>query len=281
MNILKNFIRIYFSLWQNCKNKINWKRQYSKCVHEKLVQATDYRFENLKIKKILILCPHADDEWIGCSTLINSNEYSVDVLYYELYGYNRNTENIIIRDNEIKKCSRIKKYNLYTSSNVKQKLKDLLLSSQYDAVFSPSPIDWHWEHREVFGSLVTVLNCIKGYIDVKIFFYFISVPPCDSFRLYTHSLNKKAQIEKWTFFNNNYVSQKMPNLRYMLQERLNALNTEFYAAEVFQEISIEQVFKIDEYIHNQSVKIMLDSLSKDINDIYKIRKICKTLEYER
>ena len=281
MNILRKIFRFCFALWQNNRQKICWKRQYVKCLQEELVATSHHSFEELSIKNILILCPHADDEWIGCSSLITSNRYKVDVLYYEFYGYDQSVENKTIRDHEIRKCSTIKNFSLHTSSDVSKMLEDLLLSNKYDAVFSPSPIDWHWEHRKVFDTLVNVFSGIRENIIIRIFLYFVSVPPSDDSRLFYYPLNKNGQIEKWAFFNQNYASQRMPNLRYMLQERLNVSGSKHYAAEVFLEISRYQIYKMHDFIHVESVRSVLDSLSKEIDNIYKIRKICKRLKYER
>ena len=85
---------------------------------------------------------------------------------------------------------------------------------------------------------------------------------------------------KWLFFDQNYASQKMPNMRYMLQERLNVSESKKYAAEIFQELSDQRLRKIYNYIHQDHVVGFLNSLSKEINNIYQIRKICKHLRDE-
>lgn len=278
MNILRKIFRVCYSIWQDHKQKISWKRQYCRCIEEELVESSHQSIDDLQIKNILILCPHADDEWIGCSSLISSDRYQVDVLYYSLYGYNQSEENKAIRDQEIRKCSTDHHFSLLTSSDITQILKDLLVSNKYDAVFSPSPIDWHWEHRYVFDTLVEVYTNLKA--STRIFCYFISVPHVDAEGIYLSYFGEKEQRMKWLFFDQNYASQKMPIMRYMLQERLNVSESKKYAAEIFQELSDQRLRKIYNYIHQDHVVGFLNSLSKEINNIYQIRKICKHLRDE-
>lgn len=68
-----------------------------------------------------------------------------------MYGYNQTNENKAIRDEEIKQCA--EKWDFRLLDSVQNTLEFLIISIQerrYDMVFIPSPIDWHWEHRDVF-----------------------------------------------------------------------------------------------------------------------------------
>lgn len=281
MNILRVLFRKCFSIWQHTRQVISWKLQYSKCIKAGLVKGCHHSVQYFNLKKILILSPHADDEWIGCSSLITSGICEVDVLYYQLYGYNQSERNKSIRDHEILDCSKDNHYTLITSTNPSDKLKELLLSNNYDAVFSPSPIDWHWEHRYVFDTLAKVFSEIKDRLDINVFLYFISVPPIKYSNVYSSSYDKTYQVNKWSYFNKRYASQKMPNIRYKLQERLNAINSGQYAAELFEYLTEQKINELHKYIHLESSSSYLNTLSKEINDIYHIRQICKRLNHER
>lgn len=281
MNILRTLLGKCFSIWQHTRQVLFWKLQYSKCIKEGLAQGPHQAIQDLNLKKILILCPHADDELIGCSTLITSELHKVDVLYYQLYGYNQCEKNKYTRDLEIQACSKDNHYTLITSTSPPDRLKELLLSGHYDAVFSPSPIDWHWEHRYVFDTLAKVFSEAKDRLNIKVFLYFISVPPIEYSNVYSSSYDKAYQANKWSYFNKCYASQKMPNYRYKLQERLNAINSGQYAAELFEHLTEKKIKELYKYIHLESSVSYLNTLSKEINDIYHIRQICKQLNHER
>lgn len=275
MNLFRSLFRMCFALWQNYKQHYAWRRQFEQCIKEEIVEVSYKSFSELEVKKILILCPHADDEWIGCSSIISSSEYKTDVLYYNLYGYNQSIENKIVRDAEIKKCSLHYNFTLYSSNISENTIVKLLQSNCYDAVFVPSPIDWHWEHRLVFDNLVEGILSLNSKINFQVFTYFISVPNIGSEEIYLSFLEIDKQKQKWKYFSENYISQNMPVLRYKLQERLNCAKCNNYAAEVFQKKSIKQILELYEYIHQEKNIYILNSLSKEITNIYGIRKQCK------
>lgn len=282
MNVLRLLFRAGYARWQRCQLEKAWECQYKKCREELAsISLLPKNLEELSLNRVLILCPHADDEWIGCCSVIDSGKYKVDVLYYRLYGYNKTEENKRVRDGEIAQCAADHGFTLLTSDCISETLKDLLLSRQYDAVFSPSPIDWHWEHRFVFNTLAEILSGSKTEITARIFLYFISVPNSHENGLYISYLNKDEQRYKWEYFDKNYVSQKMPDKRYMLQEQLNANDDRVHhAAEVFQLLSIQQIEYLSRFIGKTENAIRLDLLKNEINDIYQIRMSSKMIYNE-
>lgn len=280
MSFLRRVFRICYSKWQYLMQIKAWGQQYQKCLRESYFAKQVLPLEQLSLNKVLILCPHADDEWIGCSSIIKTCK-TVDVLYYRLYGYNTNEDNRLVRDQEIKQCSCDNHFTLITSDCIDSTLSELLAKNQYDAIIAPSPIDWHWEHRYVFDTLVEALSTISFPVEYQVLLYHISVPCVESNEVYASYLDENVQIYKWRYFDSNYVSQKMPDKRYMLQERLNAINTGYYAAELYKKISTQELLMLSRYIHNSNSIEFLDSLKSKINNIYSIRKVGEQLNYER
>lgn len=281
MNVLRLLYRTVYARWQRCKLEKAWEYQYKKCREELITTSVPpSTLEDFSFKKVLILCPHADDEWIGCSSVIGSRKYNVDVLYYQMYGYNKTEENKRVRDAEIAQCAFDHGFTLLTSERTSETLRELVLSRQYDAVFVPSPIDWHWEHRFVFNTLAEIVSDHDIEISTQIFLYFISVP-------YTHEkgvcisyLDKDMQRHKWDYFDQNYVSQKMPDKRYMLQEQLNVTDGIHHAAEVFKLLNKQQIEYLSMFIHKTENTVRLDSLKNEINDIFRIRTYSKQIYHE-
>lgn len=281
MNVLRLLFRAGYSRWQRYQQEKAWECQYKKCKKELgSISLQPKTLEEFSLKRVLILCPHADDEWIGCSSVIDSGKYKVDVLYYRLYGYNKTEENKRVRDGEIAKCAADHKFTLLTSDCISETLKEMLLSRQYDAVFAPSPIDWHWEHRFVFNTLEEVLSGSNTEITARIFLYFISVPIFYEKGLYISYLDKDEQRNKWKYFDKNYISQKMPDKRYILQEQLNANDGVHHAAEVFLLLSIQQIECLSRFIGKKENAICLDLLKNEINDIFQIRTSSKMIYNE-
>lgn len=233
----------------------------------------------LHIEKALILCPHADDEWIGCSSILANDTINSHVLYYRMYGLNQSESNKAVRDSEIERCAL--KWNFVLLNNVLDIvdfLSNSIIEEKYDTILIPSPIDWHWEHRSVFCSLLEAIGKIGKFDDVRILYYYVSVPSLQEKNVFYSELTKEYQHNKWLFFKNNYKSQNMPIYRYKLQEKINSARHSSYASELFKLASYEQLIFDFNRLHEQKYINRLDNLRFLINDIYKIRKIIGELE---
>lgn len=279
MSFARQLFRICFAKWQYLMQTIAWSKQFRKCQQDTCFAKCVLPIDQLSFNRVLILCPHADDEWIGCSSIIKSCK--VDVLYYRLYGYNTNDDNRLVRDNEITQCSCDNDFAIFTSDSIINTLSELLSKNQYDAIFAPSPIDWHWEHRYVFDTLVEALSTVLDGKERQVFLYHISVPCVGADGIYAAYFDENVQRLKWRYFDSNYVSQKMPDKRYKLQERLNAMNSGYYAAELFKRVSPQELLRLSRFIHSSNHIDFLNSLKNMINDIYSIRTFVERLNYER
>lgn len=226
IRVLKNKI-----LWCFCKIK-------SKLSNKKIIDS-ELIIPDSDLKNILILAPHADDEWIGCSQVISKAEEST-VYYYNFLGKNYHQENETIRQNEIKNVSKKTGFKLIVSTNRENHsdLKELILENNFTAIFIPFPLDWHPEHIKVNDIALEILKKID--LSVPLYFYHISVPTPESMRnCYYLPLSKKEIQTKIKIFDDCYISQKnTPIRRFAIQNVIWSQSQNFYAAEVFAKCSL-------------------------------------------
>ena len=200
IRILKNKI-----LWCFCEIK-------SKLSNKKIIDS-ELIIPDSDLKNILILAPHADDEWIGCSQVISKAEEST-VYYYNFLGKNYHQENETIRQNEIRNVSKKTGFKLIVSTNRENHsdLKELILENNFTAIFIPFPLDWHPEHIKVNDIALEILKKID--LSVPLYFYHISVPTPESMRnCYYLPLSKKEIQTKIKIFDDCYISQKNTPIR--------------------------------------------------------------------
>lgn len=245
-------------------NYINWKMQSSDVKKKEIISAhLDIKIE--KNKRILIIAPHPDDELIGCFALISKYRNLVDIYYTGLTGYNKSKDNIIKRRKEIQKLC--EKYNagLYLDKAGEYKQLSLINFDNYQYIFIPSFIDWHWEHRN------TCLNALKYIIEKKycqnIMFYMVTVPIPAKYVNYYNEIGK----DKWGAFKEIYLSQSfMPIDRFRAVER-SYLLTNNSRIEPYYEIDADNCI---DYINAFKTlnETELDEMYKSINNIKKIRE---------
>ena len=252
------------------RQKLLWYSQYRTCKKQGLIYSDteDIVWENLG--KTLIVAPHADDEWIGCYSVL-MNTKSPDVFYCRFYGNDYSEFNKTTRDTEILECAKQNRYNII-QSNINDRMSSLrdILSRGYDCIFVPSPFDWHPEHRATFKMVYEVLQ-----LDVQlpsIYIYQISIPQRNYQDLFLSKLSHENQKKKWLSFEKFYKSQTMPVYRYKLQERLNAANSDYYAAELFARPSRIELLN-DYALACETNNDLLDSYRLSINNIGIIRTI--------
>ena len=80
------------------------------------------------------------------------------------------------------------------------------------------------------------------------------------------------QNNKWRVFDDVYPSQDMPVYRYKLQERLDAHKTDYYAAELFEEMTEESISNGIEMLSYSEVVNNLNDYKGEINDILSVRE---------
>ena len=253
--------------------RIKWRWQYRQAIRQGLFYEEISFLSQSELERVLIIAPHADDEWIGASTIIE-NSRQADVLYLEFYGDDYSLANVKTRQGEIARSSMVNGFTLISSHNEDRgKMIARLLQNHYTAVFIPSYHDWHPEHREAFRLFSEAYLSVKDSVDSRVYSYHISVPHRnrpESLRMIP--MTSREQKNKWRVFDEVYLSQAMPVYRYKLQERLDAHRTEYYAAELFEAMTEESISNGVEMLSDSEAVGNLNGYKGEINDILSVRE---------
>ena len=268
--IVKPFYLQYRRLLQNTK----WYIQYYRAKKEILYPSQLTKLDLDTSKKIAILVPHADDEWIGPYSILKQRPPFLHCIYFNLFGNDYSESNIRTRNGEIVASSKYWGYKLVNNYNYDaESLYNEIVTAKYCLI--PSPIDWHPEHRQVFQTFVQAYNKLsKEQKDsLEVYYYSVSVPHSCRERLYYIPLAKQEVEAKWEQFLKVYHSQAfMPALRYKLQLRLVPSEVG-YAAQTLVKASDERIEKDFEMLKQAAIIEQLSDLSKLINNIYQIRNL--------
>lgn len=274
----KNYLKTLKIKMRIFRNQVNWfyDKFLSKFIYNKNFINQNNILSNDLIENALILAPHADDEWVGCSQVIRKLK-KTSVYYFNFLGNNYNEQNKKIRLNEITNVSENKNFELVVSSdsNDYSDLKTLLSEKKFSAIFIPFPIDWHPEHIKVNKIIFDILN--NNFDNKNIFFYHVSVPISEfQENLFYLPLSKEEAKDKIKTFDKYYISQKnTPIRRFVLQNILWAQGQNFYAAEVYAKLSLEE--------WGELLNFVTDNFNEIKNTIhfldapYKIRQLSNNL----
>lgn len=226
--------------------------------------------EKSSLKNVLILAPHADDEWIGCSQIIKNAE-KCTVYYFQFLGKNYNAENKKIRLNEITNLCQNFNLELIKSENNEDysDLVRLIKERNFSHIFLPFPIDWHTEHikvNEILHQWIGEWNLLK----INILFYNISIA-LPSQKIAYLPLNPKDLEEKKQIFKRFYPSQQGTSIQRMnIQLRINAKKTPHYAIETYAILTFEHWEKLLHFAQEHLSELNL--LSHHLDDILTTRK---------
>ena len=264
------FFKLKIYIFKNRTSWI-WESLMSQISRKKILDPNKILPEE-SLENILILAPHADDEWIGCSQAIKRSNKST-VYYFNFLGKNYSSQNEKIRLGEIKKVSEINNFNLIVSNNYENysDLKKLIKDQAYSAIFIPFPLDWHSEHIKVNDIAIDIISDFPK--TPHLYFYHISVPIPESIEDFVYLPMTKEEIQnKIKVFDQNYISQRnTPIRRIAIQNRIWAQGQKFYAAEFYANFEISNWKKFLNYIH---VNFQMISKSvESINYLFKIRKL--------
>lgn len=181
--------------------------------------------------KYLILAPHSDDEWIGCSQIISRCK-NVVILNMDMPGGDSLEMH---KDRYLEMHTLSKEYNkelLTIGTNKTQSLKDYICTIRPDFICLPHFFDWHPEHIQVMEYLRQALKMCeyKG----KIIMYQVSLPLHPDFVNCIAPLDIKTFKQKWVTFKEVYRTQTFISYpRFMANERINGALADSYAAEVY------------------------------------------------
>ena len=216
----------------------------------------------------LVLIPHADDEWIGCSQIISKMK-SVTLVDMDMEGGDEQ-EIHNLRKKELRLIS--DKYNraLYTLRKEKHdEFLRIIKESSPSYVLLPFFYDWHPEHIKVMDMLEQVLK--KDCIDTNILMYQVSVPIGYKWINCVMPMSRHDLKRKWDTFREIYVTQQhIPYFRFKMQERINGRLTQSYASEVFSKMSRNEWLAAKPKIITKALKEKEQILRK-LNNIRGIR----------
>ena len=253
---------------------IRWQKDKIIC-RKNLNKKTLLGLEN---KKIVILAPHSDDEWIGCSQLLLKHTNDVTVINMDMQGGDNN-ELHELRFNEMQHVAKTLGYKLVTSSkNRKDFLCQFLKENPTDIVMLPCYYDWHDEHFAVmeYFAHAAVKSLYSGLVGM----YQVSLPIPASMINYASIMGKNELRKKWTNFKKYYSSQSfLPTKRFMINEYING---EIASACAIESYSVNQV---DVWLADYSKRMLSENeismLKNNVNRIAFIRsKLQQKEEYD-
>lgn len=267
-----------------CRLKIQearWYVQYYMARIEKLYPQKLTKLELNLNEKIVVLVPHADDEWIGPYSVIRQRPSKLSIVYFNLFGNNYSDNNVRIRNSEIIASSKYWGFKLIDNHNYDvESLCEVLKDVRY--CFLPSPYDWHEEHRNVFKTFVEAhdrLSCEQKN-SIEIYYYCVSVPHPKSLSLFYIPLTKRDVDEKWRQFSKIYSSQAfMPAVRYKLQMRLVPSEVG-YAAQTFVKANADMLSRDYDLVTTSNEIQEFANLKNHINNIVGNRRMIEHLKNE-
>lgn len=226
--ILKQIIKRILLRVLQIRNLLLWQLD---CKHIRKSISSKVKMTLPNDKKALILIPHADDEWVGCSSLVKNG---LDILLYDM-DMNGGDGKVLheARYNELSKISIL--YNkplLKVGLNKSLSLIETIKNEKPELICVPFFFDWHPEHIEVMGILRQALLNLK--YDVDIAMYQVSMPIPRNCITHIYPMPKSEWKQKWKTFEEIYKSQTgIPYKRFAINERVNGAICGSYAGESF------------------------------------------------
>lgn len=217
----------------------------------------------------LILAPHSDDEWIGCSQIIRKMQ-NVHICNMDMKGGDA-PDCHKERYTEMKNMAEVFSKEIITiSQNKNESLSSLLLKLAPDYILLPYYKDWHKEHIEVMCILKNAIQR-TGY-DGSILMFQVSVPvplrDCNA----CIPMSQDEQSYKWKMFDKIYKTQSFMSVkRFMAYERITGGLVNEYAAEVYSCVRAEDWIKnLDKNILPEDERSHILSRLNDVSYMYRL-----------
>lgn len=262
----KHILRLYIII-QCLIREYKWKKETISLIKRVVPQKRKY--PSLPFGKYAILIPHADDEWIGNSSLITDKQYNVILCNTNMPGGDINKIHIE-RQKEIQCIAN--KYGrklINLNENREQELFDYLRHEKPQYILVPCLYDWHEEHFRVMDLLLGLEeNILKN---VVIGMYQVTVPMPVQLVTNIMPILKKDWESKWKIFRKTYKTQRFfPWYRVSCNERINGKHFDAYAAEVYS--LMDALDWIQLYIRNHLSTKHIEQIRQNINSIVKLRQ---------
>ena len=225
--------------------------------------------------KTLILAPHSDDEWIGCSQIIQGNT-EVLICNMDMPGGDSKSLHDIRYKEMLSLATRFnRRVETVASDKRAEGLLDVIKSYRPEVVFLPFFTDWHEEHIAVMKTLENVAEFLDG---IKIGMYPVSLPLEPRYITHYRPLGKRELEFKWKTFKTVYRTQAhaLPWRRFAANERINGAFFKAYAAEVYSVMSVEEWLRCLE--HGMLSDSQKNSLQNNLNHIARVRRLLQVFD---
>lgn len=262
---MKRLLIVFYHIFRKVQNNIAWFLQ-AILIRFSMVKTT---FPELDTRKTyLLLIPHADDEWIGSSSIVSNTEYRVALCNMDMQGGDDERLHKV-RRKELEAIAN--KYNreLYL---VKDDLERIIAEVSPDVILVPYFIDWHEEHIEVMQKLYDVLVQEEKSSRINIAMYQVSLPIPDESITCVQAMTFHEWNHKWKVFKNIYKSQdNIPYMRFAFTEFYHGIYSKTWAGEVFSILSSSQWITM----YNKIIpdEITRRKFKREINSLKRIRML--------
>lgn len=229
--------------------------------------------------KVVILMPHSDDEWIGCSRIIVGQNEKVMIANMDMMGGDAANIHHMRRQEMLSVANRYNSDVVLISGKKSDKIEELsvlIKGIKPDYVCVPFYYDWHSEHLETREILYEALKLLRSGSDLQscnrlsVIEYQVSVPIPARYITHCMKMTREDQSEKWELFHMTYKTQAFfPMWRFKDNEYISGKLCGAYACENF--VCSTANLWMSSFANNiiseqQRIKIM-----KHFRDIAKIR----------
>lgn len=222
--------------------------------------------------RILVLAPHADDEWIGCSTILRKYKDSI-VCNMDMEGGDSQKVHRLRREELSSLCSKYQLTLITIEDNKIERLASAIRHYDVQTVCVPYFYDWHQEHLAVMDLLqgaLEIVGRLAPHSITNILMYQVSIPIPYSQINYLNPMAFSEWREKWKSFRNVYKSQDIPYFRFSMYELITGGLSGVLFAEPFV------VYKTDYWVeNNKKLRPSNEEMSYIKNNINSIRKILR------
>lgn len=230
-----------------------------------------------KFQRALILIPHADDEWVGCSCIIN-NVSDVLLVNVDMQGGDSGDLHKE-RLHELNKVADQFNKTLTTLPFPKEEsLRAIVDRFRPTHIYVPFFFDWHQEHIQTMFLLKDALRSLT--FNTTVAMYQVSLPIIPEMVTHYIPMNKDTFVNKWKFFECIYKTQLgIPYKRFSINEKINGAYVGSYAVEVFSYMTKDEWLRmIDDWtLTNEEMALIKTNLQR----IRKTRVLLKSFYNKR
>ena len=263
--MIKNILLTIYLWIRKQKRQLKWFLEL-KAIESKEKRSLDVGC--LEYGKYLVLIPHSDDEWIGCSTIIENPKYNVVLCNMNMQGGDSSDVHML-RKKEMENTAQ-RSNRKFILCNNSPELVEIIKKETPTHIVLPYINDWHEEHIQVMKRLYDALMVLNE--NVEIVMCQITIPITIFNITHCNLMDKRYWEAKWDYFRKNYHTQKnFPWYRVACHERLNGKFVNSFAAEVFCTLPSNKWKSVfEKYLPTKSFQ---ELLLKNMGSLKSIRNI--------